>query len=427
MAGAERRSGVIGDLLRYGLALAGPIGSAGSQFLLSLLLLRQLQSADFGRFSFLLIVSQLAAGAWSALFCAPLPLVLSAPRVADGPDPARVMLSANLAGAALSIVPFVLLAHSVGEGWATATVFAGFATLALLRWFARALAYARGRQARVSGSDMVYSVVLLAGTALLLALGGRSTAGAYAAFLVATLAALFAFGGRFVGEQVKAFDRAHLGAYRTIWRSHGRWSLLGVVTSEATGNAHAYLVTLFLGAGAFAPLAASAILIRPITVVANALTEFERARIARAIGEGDRRQARGAVRLFRAILLLSWLATGIAVVVLLRLDPRLIFPAEYSTRTLAIGAGLWMATALMRVLRTPEGALLQAGGAFLPLAMTSLWSAAFSIVAVAVLLLATPPVWSILGIALGEAICAALIWRAARLWYGTTTALSSAP
>lgn len=428
MTGADPRSGVRGDLLRYALALAGPIGSAGSQFLLSLVVLRHLDPAAFGRFSFLLIVSQLAAGMWSALFCAPLPLVLSRARDAGTPDPARIMLSASLSGALLSLLPFGLLARAVGEGWAAAALFAGFAALALLRWFARALAYARGRQARVSGSDLVYSVAVLAGTAVLFAHGGHDSGGAYAVFLIATLAALLAFGGPFLAEQIAAVEVRHLVGYRAIWRAHGRWSLLGVVTSEATGNAHAYLVTAVFGAGAFAPLAAAAILIRPITVIANALTEFERARIARVIGAGDLARARRSVRLFRAILVLTWLGVGAAIMVLLRFDPRLIFPADYAVHTLAVGAALWMAAALMRVVRMPEGTLLQAGGAFRPLALTSLWSAAVSIAAVAVSLLTVPPLWSILGIALGEAICAALIFRAARAWYGRArrTALSPA-
>jgi O-antigen/teichoic acid export membrane protein len=423
---ADRTPSAAADLLRYGLALAGPIGSAGSQFLLSLLLLRQLDPAAFGRFSFLLIVSQLAAGIWSALFCAPLPQVLSTSRQPDAPDPAHTMLSANMLGAVLSLLPFLLLARGVGESWASASAFAGFAAFALLRWFARALAYARGRQARVSASDMLYSIVLLAGTMFLFVYGGRGAA-AYMVLLVATLAALLAFGGHFLAEQATAVGVAPLGAYRAIWREHGRWSLLGVLTSEATGNAHAYLVTVLLGPGAFAPLAASAILIRPSTVVANALTEFERSRIARAIGAGDLGQAARAVRLFQAILLLTWLGTGVAIIVLLAWNPRLIFPAGYAAHTLVIGAALWMATALMRLLRTPESALLQAGGAFLPLALTSLWSAAVSIVAVVVLLLAAPPLWSIVGIAIGEAVCAALIFRAARGWYARAAALPSTP
>ncbi|CAN5393163.1 hypothetical protein BH10PSE15_BH10PSE15_11590 [soil metagenome] len=126
MTRAERPA-LAGDLLRYALALAGPILSAGAQFLLTLVLLRQLDPGSFGRFSFLLIVSQLGAGLWSALFCAPLPLMLSARRPAGGVDPARTMVSANVCGALLAIVPLVLLARAVGEGWQGAALFSGLA------------------------------------------------------------------------------------------------------------------------------------------------------------------------------------------------------------------------------------------------------------------------------------------------------------
>ncbi|SDA36729.1 hypothetical protein [Sphingomonas sp. NFR15] len=423
----DSRRALTGDLLRYGLALAGPIGSAGAQFLLSLVLLRQVDPAGFGRFSFLLIASQLGSAIWSALFWAPLPLVLSAPRGAGTLDPARTMLSANLCGVVLALAPFALIARGVGESWSAVALFAAFAALALLRGFARALGYARARQRRVSGSDLLYSVALLIGTALLFGGVVRGTAGAYGVFLVATVAGLLAFGPGVLAEQITAFSVAHLADYRRVWRAHGRWSLLGVVTSEATVNAHAYLVTGFLGAGAFAPLAAAAILIRPITVVFNALTEFERARIARALGADDFAEARRAVRLFRTILLLSWLATGIATIALLWFDPRLIYPPQYHRRTLAIGAALWMVTALFRVMRVPEGTLLQAGGAFRPLALASLWSAFVSVAAVAGLLLVAAPLWSILGVALGDAVCAALILRAARLWYGRAAAPALSP
>ncbi|WP_150126849.1 hypothetical protein [Sphingomonas panacis] len=427
MARADRGPALTGDLLRYALALAGPVGSAGAQFLLSLVLLRQVDPAGFGRFSFLLIAAQLGSAIWSALFWAPLPLVLSAARDEGVDDPARTMLSANLCGVLLAALPFALVARAVGEGWDAVALFAAFAALALLRGFARALGYARAQQRRVSGSDLLYSVVLLIGTALLFAGVVRGTGGAFAVFLVATVAGLLAFGPAVLVEQIAAFSPAHLANYRSVWRAHGRWSLLGVVTSEATVNAHAYLVTGFLGAGAFAPLAAAAILIRPITVIFNALTEFERSRIARAIGADDLGEARHAVRLFRAILLLSWLGTAVATAALLWFDPRLIYPPQYHRHMLAIGAALWMTTALFRVVRIPDGTLLQAGGAFRPLALASLWSAFVSVAAVAALLLIAPPLWSILGVALGDAVCAALILRAARLWYGRAASPTLSP
>jgi putative peptidoglycan lipid II flippase len=62
----------------YSLAMVGPVGSAGAQFALSLVLLRRLDPEVFGGFSFLLVTCQLSWGVWGALFCAPLPAILAA-------------------------------------------------------------------------------------------------------------------------------------------------------------------------------------------------------------------------------------------------------------------------------------------------------------------------------------------------------------
>ena len=57
-----------GDLGRYTLVTIGPVGAAVSQFALSLVLLRFVDPATFGTFSFLLTASQFSLGISSALF-----------------------------------------------------------------------------------------------------------------------------------------------------------------------------------------------------------------------------------------------------------------------------------------------------------------------------------------------------------------------
>ena len=161
--------------------------------------------------------------------------------------------------------------------------------------------------------------------------------------------------------------------------------------------------------------------------VRSATGATERARISREIGTGDLGQVARALRLFRTIMMLSWGGTGVVAVLLLLRDPRLIFPADYTVETLAIGAALWMATAFVRLWRTPESVLLQAGNAFRALALASVWSAAISVVVVTVLLLTAPPLWSLLGIVFGETVCAALIFRAARTWCGRAAAHRLSP
>ena len=157
------------------------------------------------------------------------------------------------------------------------------------------------------------------------------------------------------------------------------WSLTEVVTTEATVNAHAYLVTFFFGPAAFAPVAASALIIRPIGVVMNAVTDFERPDLARQIDDSRLGGVMRSIRAFRVVLIAAWVATAIAAAGLMTYAPGLIFPSHYHSAYLAIGAALWMAVAGIRLLRTPEGTLLQAAGAFRSLAYASIGSSVVSV------------------------------------------------
>ncbi|MFD1949576.1 hypothetical protein ACFSGX_02195 [Sphingomonas arantia] len=412
---------VLRDLMRYGMALVGPVGVAGTQFLLSIGLLRTLEPATFGRYSFLLIVAQLSWALWSALFCAPLPLLLAGgPLPSEGPvnDTREAMLrsltAASLLGAVAAMPVFAALAWMLGDGWRTALLFGAFGGLAIVRFFGRALAYAVHRPLRAMASDIVYGLGLLGGIGVIWFEHAPAADTAYAALAVAAGAGLLPFVHGDPRRIRQLADPRRLAAYPTVWREHGRWSLLGVATTEMTANVHAYLITLFLGPGAFAPLAASALLIRPIAVATNAIVEYERPRLAQALQPGQRAATQRATRLFRAILIAGWVAVAAANAAILVVSPGLIYPGSYDRAHLAVATTLWLATALLRILSVPEGTLLQAIGRFRPLAMASLWSSAVSLASVALLLIVAAPIWSILGILAGEAVVTILVLREGR-------------
>jgi O-antigen/teichoic acid export membrane protein len=184
-----------------------------------------------------------------------------------------------------------------------------------------------------------------------------------------------------------------------------------VTTTEGTANAHAYLVTLFGGGAAFAPLAATALLVRPISLVANALTELERPRLARLLaGRPADGAVRGTIRLFRGALLGTWLGSLLLAVAVLLWAPHWLFPPEYSIGTLWTGVLLWLSVALIQVIRTPEGVTLQAAGRFRILAMASVVSCGFSLALVGVLVAQQAYVWSLLGVVAGEIVIAVIVW-----------------
>ncbi|WP_428334220.1 glycosyltransferase [Novosphingobium sp.] len=402
--------------LRYAAAFIGPLSSAGAQFMLSLILLRVLGQAEFGTFSFLLVAAILSWGLWSALFCAPLPILFHQHEGDQREAMMRCLFSTNLLVAIASIPVFWLLATSLGLQHAAAALYAANGVIALLRWFARAYAYAGGRQYRTMTSDLIYAGTLLAGVAIMALRGSTSLNFAYGMLAAAAVLGMLPFGRGYLRRQFLQFSPRSIPHYAPIWQKYSGWSLVGVVTTEATANSHAYIVTALFGPRAFAPLAASALLIRPVSVALNALMEFERAQMARALGAGQVGEAVGAARYFRLAMLLAWVLTAAAAALLMLVAPHLIFPARYSLPFLEAGAVLWMAVMLVRLMRSPESALMQAGGQFGPLAMASVISSGVSVAAVLALLIWVGTLWSIAGIMLGECIYAFWIWRKCRIW-----------
>ncbi|MEN3748076.1 hypothetical protein TPR58_12945 [Sphingomonas sp. HF-S3] len=404
------------DLGRYGFALTGPVGAAGAQFLLSLVLLRILDPDSFGRFALLLVIAQFSWGIWSALFCAPLPRLLSEAGSSVREAAVPGILLANLAGVVLALPTFSVMAYLVNEPLGAALAYAVFVSVSLLRWFARALAYAHGEQGKVVMSDLLYALILIGGTAWLAVAPDALEVQAYALLAMSVIVALAPFGMSYLPQRSAGSMFSRLKAYGLIWNDYTRWSLMGVGASELTANAHTYLVAFLIGPAAYAPIAATALLIRPVSVATNALIELERARMARLSGPDRRVKTVAMLRFFRLIIVLIVVTTAALSAALLCYDPRLLYPAAYAPSLLALGTALWIATIAVRVLPFPESALLQSLGAFRPLAMTGIWSALLSCVAVAAILAVAPPIWSIAGVFLGQALGAVLIWREARRW-----------
>ena len=405
-------------LTRYFQAASGPIATAVAHFALSIVLLHGVAPSMFGKLSFMLIASQLGAGVWGALFCAPLPVMLAQASNAETGDEDRIrrcIQASNLFGACVALVGFWCLAYAVGLGAIDGGLFAGYCSVYLLRWFARANSYVEQRPLTALSSDLVYSGVLLAMLAAMTVWPTLLTLRSVCiALLLAAIVSLAPFGASYLRSQFAAVSVKDTRGYPAVWRQHSGWSLAGVVTTEATANSHAYLLTMFAGPGAFAPIAASALLIRPIGVFVNALTEMERPTVARLLGQGDHAAAFHTLRLFRTVMLVTWVLGACLAVLILAYVPGLVFPSSYTFRFLVIGTSLWMLVMFARQWRAPDSVLLQAAGDFRTLARASMLSACSSVMAVAALLATLEPVWSIGGIVVGETICTLWTWRQAQ-------------
>jgi O-antigen/teichoic acid export membrane protein len=334
----------------------------------------------------------------------------------SGAEREAVVGAACFAGAVLALVPFTLAGLGLGLSLAAALLFASFASLTLLRWFGRAHTYFHRRQARVFVSDLIYSSVLLGALALMWLWRGVSLEAAYASMSAAAFLAMIPFGGSFAKVLVARLGRRPIRDYARMSRQQAPWSLLAVICTDLTANAHAYVVTFWAGTESYASIAATALLIRPVSVASSALRDVERPRFARLVGAARFSEIFSGIKLMRWALAMVWLVTVAAVALLFFFEPRLLFPAAYSLDTLLIGSALWLLVSGLAMLRVPESALLQAVGSFRDTALAGVYAAAVSVAAVVLLTLFAGPVWSILGIFVGQAVNALLVARLSSRW-----------
>jgi hypothetical protein len=386
---------------RYSLTAVGPIAVSGAHFVASVIFLHQFSPAEFGMFSFLLVVVPFCLSISSGLFGAPL---LSAIGKAETVGHAKRTALGEVnrfyclaAGGATAVAMYFSNAGKV-----SAVLLGAYGATMALRWFARFNAYNGNQALRVAMSDFVYSAVLLTGLPLLAFTGEMSLKRTSFVMLTSAALGLLPFGRTFLKEQLRLPVRGVGAIYAPIWRDVTRWSLMGVVFSEATANAHAYLVTFIAGAHAFALLAIGSLMVRPISLVLASLPDRERPVIARALAAGDTKTALRTIVDFRIAAAAVWLGTVALSVAILVWAPGLVIRSGFDARSVEIVVALWTLIMALRAFRAPEAAFLTAAGEFHALARAGSFGSVVSLGGVLVLLLMFGPVASLAGIVAGE-------------------------
>jgi O-antigen/teichoic acid export membrane protein len=186
--------------------------------------------------------------------------------------------------------------------------------------------------------------------------------------------------------------------------------------SEATANAHAYLVTFISGPHAFAVLAIGSLLMRPVSLVLSALPDVERPLMSRALAAGERQQAFRIVKEFRTAAGAIWAATLMLAAVLLTWFPQLLLKKDYSLGDVIAVTTISAAVMALRSMRTPASVLLQAAGEFRKLTGPGLWSSVAALTATFVLLLLFGPVAALGGVLIGETVATERTFALTRAW-----------
>jgi O-antigen/teichoic acid export membrane protein len=407
--GATRLS----SMIRYGVGIAAPASVAIAHFAVQLLLLRHLTPVEFGTFALLMVLIQLGYGVSNALISTPYTVALHDAEMTEGARQSFFSVNAVYAlgfGLACAVIGWVF----AGGPWIA--VFAVYSTMAMMRWFGRAHCYAVFRQLNAAASDLSYAVLLLLFTGGLWYLGRVDLLGVSCALLAATIGSILAIRSGFFARQFGRAAFSSLRPYGRTWKAQSRWSLLGVVTTEATSNAHAYLVSAFAGPAAFAPLAAASLFMRPVALAITSLTQLERPSLSRAIMANDISRARAISRTFLIVLLLIWLAVAALAGAVLLVRPDLIAGQHYLASELQVAFALLAAVALLQSIQTPASVFLQAAREFRMLALASVVASVISILLATAALLAAGPIYSLLGIIAGKAMMTVQVLRRSYLW-----------
>ena len=406
---------VLRAFTRYGLSVSGPVAVSAAHFIASLIFLRMLQAHEFGQFAFLLIVVPFCLSAGGALLGAPAALTRGKDE-ATAREEISALQKTSLVVAGVAGLIVAALMFSTHAGTAQAALFGLYGAGATLRAFARSLANVHARLVRVAGSDLVYAVLLVAGLVGLIAFGRLTMLNAAFVLVLSTVASFLPFGWRHWRDLIRSALTQSFGRYVPMWQDVTRWSLLGVVLTELTANAHAYFVTFISGPKVFGLLALGALFMRPASLVLGALPDIDQPLMTRRIAEGDFRGALRVVKEFRTAAGAVLAATIALSAALVYWFPHLFLKKGYDETDVLIVLALWIAITAVRVLRTPEAVLVQATGNYSALARVSGWSSATSLVVTLVLLLAVGPVASLGGVLAGEIAIVLVLFPMTRAW-----------
>ena len=398
---------------RFGLASLSSAIVSVSHLAVQLFSIHHLGTSAIGTLAFLLVIIQFGYGLSNALVSTPYTIAVNQ---TDGGDragfdfffPVNLMLSLSQG----------LICAAIA--WATASpqaalMFGLAGTLSLIRWFGRSNAYAHHAPARAARSDLAYAGTIVAGL-LIATRTGADITGIGAMLVAASLVGLLPFGLAYLRRHAAMGPGRALRAYRPVWRDQSAWTLVGVLSTEATSNSHSYIVTLLAGPAAFAPVAVGMLFFRPVNVCITALTQLERPRMTRAVANGDHDAAIKAERIFMGALVFLWLCTCVLAAVVLYGFPSLILKPTLDHRLVATAVALCALLSLVQCIQTPMSVLTQARRAFRPLAAQSLRSCGVGIVAVTLLTLAVAPIFSIAGVVLSQLVMMLGIWSLDRKW-----------
>lgn len=353
--------------------ILGAFAYSGANFILSFMLQAVIPAGDFGLYAFALVFLQFGISLSNALFASPIVVSLASEEV-DRSILIGSYFKANIVFISLASALLLVTLFLLGMAPTLIGIVLIQAIGLWLRWFFRSVELAEHRFAMAAMADVIYGIVTLSTGIALFLLTGVNEFNALSAMAAGAMASTLMIGG----DTVRTILGRTSSTLRLYWKDfmqHSRWALLGVVTTEITANFHIYVLTLFLGPAAFAPVATVSLFFRPIPILMQAITQFERPVLARAFKAGDLQQVHNNVNNIHKIITMAVIINTLMVVILLEYFPLFIGGGQYADALLWPIVFLLAFGQVVRGLRTGSSAALQGVGCYKPLAFVTVKAA----------------------------------------------------
>jgi O-antigen/teichoic acid export membrane protein len=391
-------------------AIGGSAGMALTSLVLALCLMQKGSVEEYGLFAFLLVTQALANGVSNAVLGAPLLIALN-DNSKERADRVLSFMSANLIICLIFSGIQSFFAFYYSGSTVVSLVYACSAFSTTLRWFGRSYCNNNHQHSKVVVSDAVYSLLSLCGAVILFFVDMVSLASFGALTALIAIFATPLLGGEYLKKQFLNIFSSRLTGFFEGYKHQGKYALIGVLSTEATANAHSYLVTLMLGPKAFAPLAAAMLLFRPVNVVYSSLMQIERPRLRQLISNDKQQEAKKSLRRFFYLNILSWLANLILVIVVLKFFGDLYWNDTATFNILETAAYILALITFCRAFKIPISVLIQAFDRFKSLSTITLKSCIVSLPLVYLSILYLDQSISLLGVLVGDMLALLLLIR----------------
>jgi len=394
--------------------------SSGTSFVYGLYLVRVLTQVEFGLYGIGLAACLLFAGFGNALFLTQMVVHIPEKQVDDRSFyAAHILVLVGLFCLVTLIIIVAISEVGIFFGWISipmSKLLFGIAVAAaanLLKNYFVQLAYSMKNENKALAINLVHAFTLI--TLILLQYGDYSIKDAATAFLVIAAANFMAslFGPLILHLPIKRISLTRLKSDLIEVSVGGKWALGGVTVTWLQSQVYIYVTTILIGPIGVAMANAARMLISPFMFLVPAFSQLLLPRLAELRSTNEMRMHR--IGQFYTLILLG---LGIIYILVLWLGTAYIIPlflgSKYSVDEILPLVVVWGCVLLFQLARNGASIIMQAMKEFRNLTIVNTVTAIITLAISASLIVPMGVLGAILGVSIGEALLAILLWYQVR-------------